>query len=144
MPMPSDGTLRAVCRYLDERRLLTTEVFVLKPRYQHVEVHAEIVASDVADAAQVHGAVVTSLVEYFHPLRGGDKGDGWPFGGTIHYSRVYQRVFGVPGVASIARLTIVLDGEEQRECTDVPIARNGLLFSTEHAISVGYATGEVA
>ena len=141
-PMPADGTLRSVCRYLDDRRLITTEVFVLKPRYQQVEVRADLVALDAADAARVHEDVVSSLVDFFHPLRGGDDGKGWPFGGTIHYSRVYQRVFGVAGVASIARLVIVLDGEEQAECTDVPIQQHGLLFSTGHVISVVYQMAE--
>ena len=74
-------------------------------------------------------------------LRGGDNGRGWPFGGTIFYSRVYQRVFGVAGVASITRLTIVLDEEEQIVCTDVKIAPHGLLYSTEHTISVGQDAG---
>lgn len=142
MPMPSDGTLRSVCRYLDERRLITTEVIVLKPHYQKVEVRGDVIAAESADAAQVHEDVVASLIEYFHPLRGGENGSGWPFGGTIHYSRVYQRVFAVPGVASIARLVIVLDGEEQRECADVPIGRHGLLYSTDHAVSVAYDVSE--
>ena len=142
MPMPSDGTLRSVCRFLDERRLITTEVFVLKPHYQRVEVRGDVVAAESADAAQIHEQVVASLIEYFHPLRGGENGSGWPFGGTIHYSRVYQRVFAVPGVASIARLVIVLDGEEQRECADVPIERHGLLYSTDHALSVAYDASE--
>jgi predicted phage baseplate assembly protein len=143
-PMPSDGTLRAVCRFLDERRLLTTEVFVLKPEYQKVEVHGDIVARDSADAALVHDEVVNAIGDYFHPLRGGDDQLGWPFGGTIHYSRVYQRVFAVPGVARIERLTIVLDDEEQKDCTDVRIAPRGLLYSTEHRIVVGYSTTEDA
>jgi predicted phage baseplate assembly protein len=142
MPMPSDGTLRSVCRFLDERRLITTEVFVLKPHYQRVEVRGDVVAAEPADAAQVHEQVVTSLIEYFHPLHGGENGRGWPFGGTIHYSRVYQRVFAVPGVASITRLVIVVDDEEQRECADVPIERHGLLYSTDHAISVAYDVSE--
>jgi predicted phage baseplate assembly protein len=142
MPMPSDGTLRQVCRYLDDRRLVTTEVFVLKPQYQKIEVRGDVVALDAADAALVHEDIVTSLVDYFHPLRGGEDGKGWPFGGTIHYSRVYQRVFGVPGVASVARLTIVLDEEEQPDCTDVPIARHGLLYSADHTISVQYEVAE--
>ena len=142
MPMPSDGTLRSVCRFLDERRLITTEVFVLKPHYQKVEVRGDIVAADSADAAHVHQEVVASLIEYFHPLRGGEQGSGWPFGGTIHYSRVYQRVFAIAGVASITRLVIVLDDEEQRACTDVPIERHGLLYSTDHAISVAYDVAE--
>ena len=142
MPVPADGTLRSVCRFLDERRLITTEVLVLKPHYQKVEVRGDVVVLDSADAAQVHEEVVASLIEYFHPLRGGENGQGWPFGGTIHYSRVYQRVFAIPGVASIARLVIVLDDEEQRECADVPIARHGLLYSTDHAVSVGYDESE--
>jgi predicted phage baseplate assembly protein len=143
-PTPSDGTLRQVCRYLDERRLLTTEVFVLKPEYQKVEVRGDIVALDTADAARVHDEVVQALVEYFHPLRGGDKGLGWPFGGTIFYSRVYQRVFSVAGVGSIERLTIFLDRKEYENCTDVPIARHGLLYSIDHTITVVQGTGEEA
>jgi predicted phage baseplate assembly protein len=143
-PMPSDGTLRQVCRYLDDRRLLTTEVYVLKPEYQQVEVRADIVALDTADAVLVHDQVVQALIDYFHPLRGGDKGLGWPFGGTIFFSRVYQRVFGVAGVATIEQLTISLDGENGEACTDVPIARNGLLYSTDHTITVVQGAAEDA
>jgi hypothetical protein len=33
----------------------------------------------------------------------------------------------------------VLDGEEMKECTDVPIALNALLYSAEHEISVDYS-----
>ena len=38
MPTPSEGTLRTVCAYLDQRRLLTTELYVIKPVYQRVEI----------------------------------------------------------------------------------------------------------
>jgi predicted phage baseplate assembly protein len=135
-PMPSDGTLRSVCRYLDERRLLTTEVFVLKPVYGLVEVRADITVLGSADGAEVHDAVVSTLVDYFHPLRGGEDNLGWPFGGTIYYSRVYQRVLSVPGVSSVSSLVIALDDEEQDECTDVPIAAHSLLYSREHTIVI--------
>jgi predicted phage baseplate assembly protein len=138
-PTPSEGTLRTVCAYLDARRVLTTELFVLKPSYQQVRIRADIVARDNADVAEVHDTIVQKLVDYFHALRGGEDGQGWPFGGTIHYSRVYQHVFGVSGVDSIASLVIVLNDEEMKECTDVPIAANGLLYSGEHQISVNYS-----
>jgi predicted phage baseplate assembly protein len=143
-PTPSDGTLRNVCECLDEKRLLTTEVLVLKPSYQEVMVTAEIVAQDAADLAQVHDDIVTALIDYFHPLRGGDEKQGWPFGGTIHYSRVYQRVFSVNGIASIERLLIEVDGEEQEACKDIPIARNGLLSSTDHVVRLRYAAEDDA
>ena len=56
-PMPSDGLLRTVCAYLDARRLLTTELFVVAPRYVAVEIDAQIVVTDDADPGAVHDAV---------------------------------------------------------------------------------------
>ena len=81
----------------------------IKPTYQQVEVHAEVIVNDDADLAEVSDAIEKSLLDYFHPLKGGEDGLGWPFGGTIYYSRVYQRVFTVPGVQSIESLIIGLD-----------------------------------
>jgi predicted phage baseplate assembly protein len=141
-PMPSEGTLRTVCAYLDVRRLLTTELYVLKPHYQHVEIRGEVVAADDADLAEVSQAIEQMLKQYFHPLTGGEDKTGWPFGGTIYYSRVYQHVFSIDGVATIASLRIVLDGDELPECTDAPIAAHGLLYSTSHNVDVHYPVTE--
>jgi predicted phage baseplate assembly protein len=138
-PVPSEGTLRTVCAYLEQRRLLTTELYVISPQYQCVEIHAEIVANDNADLAEVKKGVEQTLKEYFHPLKGGEDGHGWPFGGTIYYSRVSHRVFTVPGVQSITTLTIFLDGNEQPFCKDVDINEAGLLCSSDPQIEVGYS-----
>lgn len=144
-PTPSEGTLRSVCAYLDERRLLTTELYVIKPSYQKIEIQGEVVATNDADLAEVANAINASLVDYFHPLRGGEDGQGWPFGGKIYYSRVYQRVFAIAGVASISSLVMVLDGIAQDACTDVAIAPHGLLHSEEHHVRVNYSfAGESA
>ena len=141
-PMPSEGTLRSVCAYLDERRLLATELYVIKPNYQQIEVKGEVVVSNDADPAEVANAINSALTGYFHPLTGGEDGLGWPFGGKIFYSRVYQKVFNIVGVASITQLILVLDGIEQPECKDVAIARHGLLYSNEHHVTVNYDLGE--
>lgn len=141
-PIPSEGTLRTVCAYLDQRRLLTTEVFVIAPAYQQIEIEADIVARDDADLAAVKGGIEKALTQYFHPLKGGDDGSGWPFGGTVRFSRVYQQVFSIKGVDSIERLLIRLDGEATPECRDIPIAANALLFSDGHRIDVNYLQQE--
>ncbi|HEY3284053.1 MAG TPA: putative baseplate assembly protein [Armatimonadota bacterium] len=138
-PTPSEGTIRTVCAYLDQRRLLTTELYVVKPDYQQVEVRGEVVAADDADLAEVSQGIEGALLNYFHPLRGGEDGQGWPFGGTIFYSRVYQQVFSVPGVQSITSLVVLLDGRESPACTDVPIRPGALLYSTQHSVQVGYS-----
>ena len=138
-PSPSEGTRKTVCAYLNERRLLTTEVFVVAPTYRLVEVRVEATATASADLAEVSQAIDKTLVDYFHPLNGGEDGNGWPFGATIFYSRVYQRVFTVPGIQSIERLVITLDGEAAPECANVPIGDGVLLYSIEHDVNVNYA-----
>jgi hypothetical protein len=138
-PLPSEGTLRTVCAYLDPRRLLTAEVYVVKPTYRHVEIRGEVIATNDADLGEVKVGVEEALLDYFHPLRGGESGEGWPFGGTIYYAQVYQRVFAVPGVERIESLVIVLDGEEYPECRNVPIAEGELAYSTAHDVAVNYA-----
>ena len=141
-PMPSEGLLKTVCAYLDARRLLTAEVFVVAPSYQEITVSAEIVAKDDADTAAVRQQAEAALVDYFDPIIGGDNGTGWGFGETIRYSKVYQRIFSVDGVDSIEALTINLDGDDYPECKDVVIQANGLLFSGEHQIEVGLVAAE--
>jgi len=141
-PTPSEGTLRTVCAYLDQRRLLTTELYVIKPSYQRVEIEADVVADDNADLATVKTGVEETIKDYFNPLKGGEDGQGWPFGGTIFYSRVSQRIFTVPGVARIKQLTIFLDDQPAPFCSDVTINEAGLLFSTDPQIEVHYSFEE--
>jgi len=138
-PRPSEGTMRTVCAYLDQRRLLTTELYVAPPAYQEVSVAVEVVADDAADLAEVQRQVERTLLTYFHPLKGGENGRGWPFGGTISFSRTFQRVFSVPGVSSVDRLVITVDGVEAPECRDVPLQPDALASSRRHEVSVGYA-----
>ncbi|MDT3671285.1 MAG: putative baseplate assembly protein [Aromatoleum sp.] len=121
-PLPSDGLLRTVCEYLDARRLLTTELFVVAPRYVAVAVDAQVVVDDRADPAAVKQAVENTLASYLHPLRGGDDGSGWPFGGALRYSKIVQQVFAVAGVDSVPRLVLTVEGDEQPECRDVAIS----------------------
>src|SRR5262249_23471183 len=65
MPLPSDGTLRTVCAFLDQRRLLTTELYVIPPTYLRVEVQGEVVAADSADLAEVNNEIEATLLTYF-------------------------------------------------------------------------------
>jgi predicted phage baseplate assembly protein len=142
-PMPTEGTLRNVCAYLDKRRLATTELYVLAPRYREITVTAELVCRDDADLAEVKQLALGALTRYFHPLTGGEDsgperdGSGWPFGGDIFHSLVLQRLL-VPGARRVASLELKLDDEVAPPCTDVALEDNVLLRNGLHDISVRY------
>lgn len=145
-PMPTEGTLRSVCANLDCRRLATTELYVIPPRYREITATAELVCRADADLAEVRQLAIAALGRYFHPLTGGDdggsdgQGSGWPFGGDIYYSQVLQRLM-VPGVRRVESLELALDDESFPACADVPLESNVLLRNGPHAIRARYEVG---
>ena len=146
-PVPSEATLKTVCAYLNQRRLITTELYVLKPTYQEVIVKAEVIVMDGADLAQVKLNCEQILNRYFHPLYGGEDsslsqpGSGWPFGGDIYYSVVYGKLL-LAEVKRIKQLRISLDGKEYPLCSDIELGQHLLLFSGLHQIQVAYDYGQ--
>ena len=153
-PVPSEGTVQTVCNYLNQRRLLTSELYVMGPTYQTVLVRAELVAEETADLAEIKSRALASLNLYFDPILGGEDSDpdksaddpersggGWPFGGDIYYSLLYRRLLG-SGVKRIVSLEIELDHEVYPECRDVPLAAGVLLRNGEHEIEVNYEVAQ--
>jgi predicted phage baseplate assembly protein len=149
-PVPSEGTVQTVCAYLNQRRLLTSELYVMGPSYKTVVVRAQLVADDNADLAEIKSRALDSLQLYFHPILGGENSDpdkpadhaersggGWPFGGDIYYSLLYRRLL-FSGVKRIISLHIEVDGEVYPDCQDVPVDVGILLSNGEHDIQVDY------
>ncbi|HEY3497787.1 MAG TPA: putative baseplate assembly protein, partial [Polyangiaceae bacterium] len=126
----------AVLRYLDQRRLITTEVFTAAPRYRRITVRALLVAEPGASTNDARNAALGELNRYFHALVGGADGTGWPFGGTIFFSRVFERLLGVTGVARAVTVALSLDGSDFVECQDLTIGRGDLLVNGVHTVVV--------
>jgi predicted phage baseplate assembly protein len=135
-PMPTAFTLREVCAYLSERRMLTTELFVLAPRYRKLSVRAQLYVSENADPAEVQRAAEAAIERYFHPLHGGAEGTGWPFGGTVYHAVTAHHLM-VPDVVRVAELILSIDSEDGVECADVELAPHDLI-AVEHDLQVLY------
>ena len=139
-PQPTETTLRAVCQHLNRHRLITTEVFATGPTYRRVRILGDLVVARDRDLAVVRAAVADRLAQWLHPLRGGDDGLGWPFGGTIFASALLGVVVGVPGVARIRdnQLLVELDDEVQNFCRDVELGVGELVEAVEPDLIVAY------
>ena len=137
-PIPSEATMETVCAYLNQRRLLTTEVFVAPPKYRQILIEASIVAKPTANPAVVKTNIEDQLTTYLHPLTGGADGQGWLLGDDVLYSEVFRVVLGVEGVQRITDLRIVVDGERMGACENAAIDDDFLVFSDGHDISVSF------
>ncbi|BDI05911.1 putative baseplate assembly protein [Sphaerotilus microaerophilus] len=134
-PQPTEALLHEVCAELDARRLLTTELYVVAPRYREVVIGATLSCRAGTDTAAVKQRAQAALATWLHPLVGGDDASGWPFGGDLYHSALVQRLL-LPGVRRVNDLRVWIDGVEQPACSDVEIAPGVLLSSGAHQLSV--------
>lgn len=141
-PVPSEGTMQTVCAYLNQRRLLTTEVFVAPPKYKQVKIEATVLAKPTVDPARVKAKIDDSLNAYLHPLTGGADKLGWPLGGEVFFSEIFSEILRVEGVQRILTedLRIIVDGERKGSCENAEIPRDSLVFSDGHEINVTFTT----
>jgi hypothetical protein len=118
-PLPNRLFLKTVCDYLDERRLVTTELYVRGPEYVSValSVGLEVRAGYFRD--QVIQSVRERLQEYLSSLPpGGPDGEGWPLNKLLlkkDLEAVVTRVGGVEFVNSMELgVGVELDIESKR------------------------------
>jgi predicted phage baseplate assembly protein len=98
-PVPTRSFLRAVCKWLDAHRLVTTEVHVVPPQYcRFCDIQLSVQARAGYTRSQLQDLVSARLSSWLHPLTGGDDGKGFPFGGQVHIADLVALVTRTEGV----------------------------------------------
>jgi hypothetical protein len=124
-PEPDQLFLKAVCDYLDPRRLVTTELFLCGPEYKSIwiSIGIEVVSGRNFDRALVREAVKEKITEFLAPIRADgtslevnsallttpvamEDRKGWPLRRAVLAAELEVEVARVPGVAIINKLEL--------------------------------------
>lgn len=106
-PKPSRGLLKDVYRYLSERSLIGTELYVLSPEFVPLAVGVVIYVLDPQTQQETEQAVQTALIHYLWALPpGGARGEGWNMGTSVKASELATQVARVPGVRAVDGLEL--------------------------------------
>jgi predicted phage baseplate assembly protein len=101
-PLPTPSFLRAVCRHLDEHRLVTTEVYVVPPQYFRLcNVFVKVKGRPGYTRARLQELVIAALSTSLDVLHGGEDGTGAPFGGQVHVADLIARVLRTEGIERV-------------------------------------------
>jgi hypothetical protein len=141
-PVPSTGLLRAVWRYLDRRRSITTRVEVVGPQYLEVHVNVDVRARPHTDRGRIKTQIEQALNTFLDPRRGGPAGLGWPFGRDVYRSELLQLIDSVPGVDHVLELSLSA-GDDACQCGNIPLCPTWLVTPGRHRIEVIAASAEV-
>ena len=106
-PVPDRGLLRQVCSWLDARRLVTTELYVIPPTYRRIAVSVGLQARPGYGIEAVRRWVELVLRQYLAPLPPyGPDGQGWPLGRAVYGPELEAAALQVEGVLYIECLRL--------------------------------------
>ncbi|MFO7567698.1 MAG: putative baseplate assembly protein [Enhygromyxa sp.] len=106
-PVPDSRTLRRVCEWLDARRLVTTELYVIPPRYVKIAVAVGIVVKPGYPIEGVRRWAELILRQYLAPVPPhGPEGQGWPLGRRVVAGELEAAVSQVEGVEYVRNLRL--------------------------------------
>jgi predicted phage baseplate assembly protein len=106
-PRPDRDTVRAVCRWLDARRLVTTELYVIPPTYRRIAVSVGIAVKPGYGVEGVRRWVEQVLRQYLAPVPPyGPEGRGWPLGRAVFGPELEAAALQVEGLEFLAGLRL--------------------------------------
>ena len=137
-PRPSQALLNALALFVGARRLVTSEIRAVAPRYRRVGVHALLHVADDADAQRVVQQARARIDAYFDPITGGVDGGGWPFGRAVYRSEILALLAATPGVVRVTALGFVVGhGSAERPiCENVALCPDELVRPGRHRLSI--------
>lgn len=98
-PLPDVSLLRRVAAYLNPRRLMTTELYVIPPTYVDIAVSVGVAVKQGYQVDAVRRWVEQLLRQYLSPLPpAGPDGQGWPLGRAVRRAELEAVSVQVAGV----------------------------------------------
>ncbi len=106
-PRPDRALLGSVCKWLDARRLVTTELYVIPPTYRKVAVSVGLEVKPGFGAEAVRQWVELAIRQYLAPLPPyGPSGEGWPLGRRVYGPELEGAALQVEGVEFLTGLNV--------------------------------------
>jgi len=126
--------------YLDDRRLLSTQMEITQPTYQWVESEIRISISALFETERVRAAVEKRMFEFVNPLTGGVDGKGWKFGRDLFVSDLTAVLLSVLGVNFVRSVKLFPVNYDKRQFTrgtetqEIRLPPQGIVVSFQHTI----------
>jgi hypothetical protein len=104
-PWITDGELQSIRErikeYVEPRRLLTSRLHVVGPRYvgAGIRIRADLSAGFIP--AVVEQRIRLDLERFFDVRHGGEDHSGWPLGRSVYTADIYRRVGTIAGVSRV-------------------------------------------
>jgi hypothetical protein len=109
-PEPGPWLLRWARCLLELYRVIGCRLHVRGPEYQPVRLRARLAVRRAADCVRTRQDAEQAVRDFLHPLRGGPRRGGWPFGRSVFLSDLQRALRGVPDVEELTEVQLAAGG----------------------------------
>jgi predicted phage baseplate assembly protein len=135
-----ERALEEVMAFLNERRMVTSQVQLDSPPYRYVSVEVDVVARKRANKESLDDLITEKLYTLINPVNGGPDNTGWPWSRSLFHSEITALVQGIEGVEYVEGVRFfVIDtatGTRSKVEGTITCPPNGLLASFNHNVTV--------
>jgi predicted phage baseplate assembly protein len=98
---PSRGFLARIKRFLDDKRIIASDLRVVGPVYVPVSVDALLRIRPHFDAEAIKAAAEKAVGDFINPFSGGPDRKGWEFGRSVFAAEITALLQRIEGVACV-------------------------------------------
>jgi len=136
-PEPDRQFLAAVCRHLDPRRLVTTELHLRGPEYKGLWVSIGVDVLTGQEQGPVLERVDVEVRRFLSPLAGSFSGGGWPLDKAVEPAEILATAARVSGITRVGE--VLLGNSDGNTIASLPIAGLELPRLLGIAVAIGAA-----
>jgi predicted phage baseplate assembly protein len=126
--LPTAELLRRVKEFIDLRKMVGTKLRVEAPIYKNISINIKLVFKKNISEVQILKDRVELLIRrFFHSLKGGHIGNGWPFGMPMTKNEVFRALEKHDGISYLEEITII-DDDIEAEIEKVILPDDGLIY----------------
>lgn len=97
---------RTIARFFDARRLITTIVHVVPPKFTPLRLQISLRAKPGVNPPDLKRAVIGTIGDFLDPFAGWEDGRGWPFARPVYRSELYQQIESLADVDHIMAMSM--------------------------------------
>lgn len=133
-PQPGKGLLRRIEAHLRRHALgaIADDIHALPPKYHPVAIIVQVRPSKPEEVSLLEQRIIQALDAFFHPLTGGEQGQGWPFGRSVYISEVFAVIERTDGVDYVVDARFM----EQPDRSEMTLGENELVASGMHQVGI--------
>lgn len=104
-PLPDEQLLETVGKYLEEYRLITTNVKVIGPVYIKISIYAEVILEN-RSGESTDSVIKAAIESYFEAIRKGGPERKPQFGQPVRETVITMKIEAVPGVVHVKKVAL--------------------------------------